>query len=169
MAYNNQGRAYNGGGSQRNFSAQRGMDSRKAMERPILRELGDYEKTPYASTGRYDIRFIVEFARKVSDMLTGRGYLVGKDENKTSQIRKYFEFARRVESALKANQMDYDTAVLELNSLRYQVSYARERGKVSDCFVDFIEINLDKIHNTADLYFFIKHFEAVVGYSKERK
>lgn len=136
---------------------------------PDLRKLENYEQTPYSQDGEYDPRFIVSYAKKVSDMLTGRGYIIGRDENKSSQIRKYFEFARRIETALKAGQLDYPAALLELNSLRYQVSYASERGRVSRCFVDFIEINLDKVHCASDLYFFVKHFEAVVGYSKERK
>ena len=136
---------------------------------PDLKELENKKDAPYASGGQYDPRFIVEFARKISDMLTGRGYFVTKDENKSSQIRKFFDFARRVEISLKSGQLDYPAALLELNSLRYQTSYACERGKISRCFVDFIDVNIDKIHNKEDLYFFIKHFEAVVGYSKERK
>ena len=136
---------------------------------PTLNQIEGYRDMEFSKDGKYDVRFIVQFAKKLSDMFTGRGYKVDRDENKSSQIRKYYEYGRRVETAVKAGQIGYEEASLELNRLRVYVSYARERKKVSNCFQDFIEVNLDRIHGTEDLYFFMKHFEAVIGYSKERK
>lgn len=152
-----------------NANSTQNKEKKDKLSYPNLKDYTEYINTAYLNDGKYDGRFIVEFAQVVSRMLTGIGYYIEKDENKSSQIRKYYEFARRVETSLKTNQMNYEEAVLELNRLRYQVVYARERKKVSRCFVSFIEINLNKIHNISDLYFFMKHFEAVIGYSRERK
>ena len=98
-------------------------NQRQQWMEPSLELIKGYRDMPFSQNGKYDVRFIVEFAKQISDMLTGReGYKVSRDENKSSQLRKYYEFARRIETAMKANQIGYEEAYVNYSETSFRAS-----------------------------------------------
>lgn len=92
-----------------------------------------------------------------------------KDKNKSSQLRKYYDFVVRIKDTLKYNIKTFDEVYPEINKLDYYSSYAESRGKVSNHFVNFIKKNLQNINTKEDFFAFATHFEAIIAYlPKER-
>lgn len=91
------------------------------------------------------------------------------DKNKSSQLRKYYDFVVRIKDTLKYDIKTFDEVYPEINKLDYNSSYAETRGKVTKYFVDFIKKNLQNINTKEDFFAFATHFEAIIAYlPKER-
>ena len=167
--------AYDQGGYKQKDGQRGGWNSnQKNQQKPSsissVREIDGYVSTPYYSIDSGGNRvpekkFIGEYARKIADEITKASK---QEQNKSTQIRKFFDYARRVESAGKSGNITEEEAITEIERLDPFVNYAKERDTVSPLFQEFISTNLKKIHNIDDLTFFVKHFEAVVGYSKKK-
>lgn len=108
--------------------------------------------------------YIVGFPNEIAKLLSQ-----DRNKNKRSQIRKFYEYALRIQALLKRKNMEFDAIEAELTRLVPYVKYAESRSTVSELFRMFIEENIKHIHNEKDLMAFIKHFEAIVAYlPKER-
>ena len=106
--------------------------------------------------------YIVDFPQEIAQNLSR-----DKNTNKRSQIRKFYEYALRIQVLMRRNENDYQLLEADLMRLKPFVRYAQTRGRVSELFVEFIERNLSSIHSIEDFEVFVKHFEAVIAYLKE--
>ena len=87
-----------------------------------------------------------------------------REQNKTTQLRKYYDFAVRIKDTLKYNIKTFDEVYPEIRRLEYSSTYAQTRGKVSGDFVTFIKDNLKNIKSKDDFFAFVTHFEAIIAY-----
>ncbi len=91
------------------------------------------------------------------------------DKNKSSQLRKYYDFVVRIKDTLKYDIKTFDEVYPEINKLDYHSTYAESRNKVTKYFVDFIKKNLQNIHTKEDFFAFATHFEAIIAYLPKDK
>lgn len=158
--------AYNQGGSSRGgYQGGRGGFQQRD-EKP--KRLPD----GYLEGGYYEFRdgksalkreYIVGYPVQIADALAERD----RNMNKSSQIRKYYDFCIRIRDMIHAGK-DYQEVEAEFCRLSNFVAYAASRNLVSQLFVRFIDMNIKAIRNKEDFFAFIKHFEAVVAHLKEK-
>lgn len=105
--------------------------------------------------------FIVDYAKELAQ-------LFGRDKsiNKSAQIRKYFDFCRRIEGIYKVKK-DFNYVKSELPKLIYHINSAFNKKLVTREFCDFIEKNVELaiVSESNFMKGFICHFEAVIGFS----
>ncbi|MFG6395001.1 MAG: type III-A CRISPR-associated protein Csm2 [Lachnospiraceae bacterium] len=89
-----------------------------------------------------------------------------KEVNKRSQIRKFYEYLLRVERKMQLKGNDYSMAEADLEALVPYVSYANKRKLVSALFQTYIKKNVESVHDEKDMKAFVKHFEALVAFTK---
>lgn len=107
--------------------------------------------------------YIVEYSKHIADNFKDG------DKNKSSQLRKYYDYVIRIKEPLKYGIKTFDEVHPEIKRLDYFTSYAETRGKVSRYFVNFIKKNLQSINTKEDFFAFSTHFEAIIAYlPKER-
>lgn len=108
--------------------------------------------------------FLIEFPMALADNFCRNQML-----NKSTQIRKYFDFCRKIEGVFKTKK-DFGYVKSELPKLIYHVNsaYNKKPPLISKEFKIFIEKNVDlAIKNENNFQKgFISHFEALIGYSK---
>lgn len=103
-------------------------------------------------------KFIVEYPRSIAEDLED------DSKNKLSQLRKFYDYARRIRDSLNRNDEVFDAQKAELSKLKPAVNYAYVRETVSDVFKDFIDVNVSRINDREDLDAFIEHFQALIAY-----
>ena len=106
-----------------------------------------------------------------------REYIVGYPEeiargledrelNKSTQLRKFYDYAIRVRDKLSRG-ISFREAESDFCRLLVFADQARSRNRVSQLFVDFIRQNVETVKNEQDFYAFLKHFEAVIAHLKK--
>ncbi len=108
--------------------------------------------------------YIIDLPKKIAKELEYDG---GRDANKRTQIRKFYEYLLRVELKMQLKENDYSMVEADLAALVPYVSYAGKRRLVSRIFQQFIEKNVNAVHDANDLRAFAKHFEALVAFTKK--
>lgn len=113
---------------------------------------------------KLDPDFVLLYAKAIAANLDieGRG-----DTNKRTQIRKYYDYLKRVEQMLYRRGMDYSYVKADVDILHSKVKYAKDRKVVSDQFVSFFGCTLPQLKDAKDFKAFMKHFEAVIAYMKK--
>ena len=91
----------------------------------------------------------------------------GKNANKRSQLRKFFDEVIRLNSLSKSNPRDWDNILPYVNMLIAKAAYAQGRGKVTQEFVDLIKGCIDQVHKDSDLDVFANFFEAFIGFYRK--
>lgn len=102
------------------------------------------------------MEYIIDYPKEIVDQLK-------MEKNKSSQLRKYYEFVIRIKDRLRQTNVSYDEMKSAIASLIPYTEYARTRGKVSDYFRKFIGKNVNSIHDEKDFMAFAKHFEAIIA------
>lgn len=114
--------------------------------------------------------YIVKYSKEIADALSNKQeWDSGKEQNKRSQIRKYYEYCLRIQGSMQRKNGDFAAVESELNRLLPFIEYARSRSTVSELFRVFINKNISQIHEAKELNAFIKHFEAIVAYLPKEK
>ena len=108
--------------------------------------------------------FILGYPKKIADALSEWD----RNKNKSSQIRRYYDFCVRIRDLMDAGHTYAETEA-EVCRLVPLVEYAKSRNLVTDVFVDFISRNIDAVYTVEDFHAFVKHFEAVVAHMKQDK
>lgn len=108
--------------------------------------------------------FILGYPKKIADALSEWD----KKKNKSSQIRRYYDFCVRIRDLMDAGH-SYEEMEAEFCRLVPLVDYAKSRDLVTDVFVNFIYRNIDAIDSIEAFHAFVKHFEAVVAHMKQDK
>ncbi len=104
--------------------------------------------------------YIVDYPIMIAEALDDR------DKNKSSQLRKFYDFCIRLRSIID-NGRSFREVQSELARLGPFARYAESRSRVTPVFVQFIEKNMERVHNEGDFNAFMKHFEAVIAYLKK--
>lgn len=91
------------------------------------------------------------------------------EKNKSSQLRKYYDFVVRIKDTLKYDTKTFEEVYPEINKLAYHTNYAQTRIKVTKYFTDFINMNLENINTKEDFFAFATHFEAIIAYLPKEK
>ncbi|MDO9530108.1 MAG: type III-A CRISPR-associated protein Csm2 [Syntrophales bacterium] len=102
----------------------------------------------------------MNWAKKIND--SG-----GKDANKRSQLRKFFDEVIRLNSLAKSNPEDWENILPYINMLIAKAAYAEGRRKVSQDFVDLMKSCINQIHKDKDLDVFANFFEAFMGFYRK--
>lgn len=91
----------------------------------------------------------------------------GKNANKPSQLRKFFDEVLRLNSLAKSNPGDWDNILPYVNMLIAKAAYAEGRKKVTQEFVGLIKGCIDQVHEDKDLDVFANFFEAFIGFYRK--
>lgn len=108
--------------------------------------------------------YITIYPEKIAKALEYDGV---KDANKRSQIRKFYEYLLRVDKKMHLKDNDYSMVEADLAALVPYVSYASKRKLVSALFQTYIKKNVESVHDEKDMRAFVKHFEALVAFTKK--
>jgi len=106
--------------------------------------------------------FIIDFPQNLSKYFTKNLNI-----NKSSQIRKYFDQCKLIESKLKISN-DFNCAVSELYQIIPLANSAKEKKHISHEFFQFIEANINEASKSKENFAkgFIPHFQSLIGYFK---
>lgn len=118
---------------------------------------GGYYKDKEKSNMKED--YVVKFSKQIAECLSSEG----REKNKSTQLRKYYDYTIRIKNSLRYEN-NFDKVLPEIKRLSYFSEYAKTRGKVSNLFVDFINKNVEAINDTKDFLAFSIHFEAIIAY-----
>lgn len=83
---------------------------------------------------------------------------------KNHQLRRFYQHARAAENRLNMTH-DWPCVNGDIKKLKAFVAEAKGKGKVSEVFYEFININIDNIKDEKSfLQGFLEHFQAIVAY-----
>lgn len=106
--------------------------------------------------------FIIDYPRAIADALNN----TPREQDNRTQLRKYFDYCVRIRTMLGTGR-SFQELKPEFARLVPFANYAKTRGVVSQIFVDFIEENVNAVHDGEDFSAFLKHFEAIVAFIKK--
>jgi CRISPR type III-A-associated protein Csm2 len=91
--------------------------------------------------------------------------LLGVEEMKTHQLRRFFNKARAIEAKLKRDG-DFEAVKAEILSFKGNVVYQVGRGMVPESFKQFIDHNVQLAIQSKDSFErgFLQHFESVLAF-----
>ena len=112
--------------------------------------------------------------RKELILVTARDIAVAianaKPELATSQMRKYFDYARNIGEKLRQSGGDYRQVEADVAKLVPFATDAKNKRKIPDVFYDFIIANVSAVHGADDFTKgFLEHFQAVIAYYNPKK
>lgn len=154
----------------RNYSNRGGFnprDSRPVINAPTFP--AGYLKDAYLdASGDRDIRYLTSFAESIGKSFGDDGS-TGK-----SKIRSYYDTVNSIKEALFTKAISENTAMIQLAQLKPRVADRVAKGNASKFFSDFINKNIDTVVSDKALFkdrllHFRDHFEAVVGYTADKK
>lgn len=87
----------------------------------------------------------------------------GRNENKISQIRKFYDEVLFFSAKIK-NEQEFEKMFPYIKMLNAKAFYAEGRGHVTEEFKEFILKCIKQIKNKKDFDVFVKFFEAFMGY-----
>lgn len=106
--------------------------------------------------------FIVKYPQEIVKRL--RYNWNNKNNNKLSQLWKFYDFIRRIQNSLYLNDESLDILKADLYQLMPAANYAFERETISEDFKKFIDLNVTCVKSREDLDAFIKHFQSLIAY-----
>lgn len=154
----------------RDYSNRGGFNHRDIRNEPKVLTFPDgYLKNAYLDeSGDRDIRYLTSFAVSI-------GKSFGDDDlTSKSKIRSYFNSVNSIKDALFTKAISENTAMVQLAQLESRVADRVAKRNASKFFSDFINKNIDVVISDKALFkdrllHFRDHFEAVVGYTAEKK
>ncbi len=107
------------------------------------------------------------FSKRAEDMAEKLAHNRKKDENKSTQLRRFYDEVLRLEAETKmAGPEKWDFILPQVHMLVSKAAYAKGREKVSDSFLEFIKSSVNQVEGPKDLSIFVSFFEAVMGFYK---
>lgn len=91
----------------------------------------------------------------------------GREANRRSQLRKFYDEVLRLNMLVKTNPTDWDNILPFVNMLIAKAVYAQGRNKVSEDFVRMIKEGITQVQKKDDLDIFANFFEAFMGYYRQ--
>lgn len=104
--------------------------------------------------------FIIDLPQKLAKYFTRNPNI-----NKSSQIRKFFDQCKIIESKYKISN-DFNCAISELLQIVPLANSAKEKKHISPEFFQFLEININEATKSKENFLkgFIPHFQSIIGY-----
>ncbi len=103
--------------------------------------------------------YIIRYPKTLAGLLQQEGNKL----NKSSQLRKFYDFCVRLESILAKHDSFKEIEASFVQIVPY-VNNAKTRGLVSYLFVQFVEKNVALVKDKQSFSAFMKHFEALIAY-----
>ncbi|MCF8266265.1 MAG: type III-A CRISPR-associated protein Csm2 [Melioribacteraceae bacterium] len=126
--------------------------------------LEEIEKGYFPDDGKYNLKpsLIINFPKQLAEI-----FQTSADNNKSAQIRKYFDSCRLIEGRFKLTK-DFDYVISELLKLIPLLNNARGKDHVTNEFYDFFEANVNQAIKSENHFLrgFIPHFESLIGFYK---
>lgn len=91
----------------------------------------------------------------------------GRDVNRRSQLRKFYDEVLRLSTLVKTNPADWDNILPFVNMIIAKAVYAQGRNKVSPEFVSMLKESILQVKKKDDLEIFANFFEAFMGYYRQ--
>jgi CRISPR-associated protein Csm2 len=88
----------------------------------------------------------------------------GKDVNKRTQLRKFYDEVLRLNTEAKRAEGNWDDILPLVNMVVAKAAYAKGRNKVSEGFLGFIRDSVKQVRDPQDLDVFANFFEAFMGF-----
>jgi len=90
------------------------------------------------------------------------------ENNKRTQIRKFYDEVMRLNGNVKSKPDDWDVVLPYINMLIAKAAYANGRNKlVTDDFVALLKDCVAQVQKPADLDVFANFFEAFMGFYRQ--
>ncbi len=105
-----------------------------------------------------------EEAEKLAQVVGENG---GKNKNKRSQLRKFFDEVVRLNTSANSEDSEgkpFDFILPQLHMLIAQAAYAKGRGLITEEFFNFIKDGINNVEDKDDLKVFTRFFEAFMGF-----
>lgn len=93
----------------------------------------------------------------------------GTPKLSSTQARSFYNMVNKVYLDVIANTLSMNEAMVELTMLSSRVKDKFNKGSVPVEFKEFIEMNVDAVHDVGTLKAFILHFEAICNNLKDVK
>ena len=90
----------------------------------------------------------------------------GRNRNKPTQLRKFYDEVLRLESLMKDKPEEFEKNLPYLKMLNAKVAYAKARDLVTEEFRQMIKQGISQVDNPDSLKLFARFFEAFMGYYK---
>jgi CRISPR-associated protein Csm2 len=87
-------------------------------------------------------------------------------DNKSTQLRRYFDEVVRLNTQAKAKGADMELILPQVHMLVAKVVYAQGRKLVSSSFVEMMKSGINQINDKDDLQVFANFFESFIGFYK---
>jgi CRISPR-associated protein Csm2 len=91
----------------------------------------------------------------------------GRDANKRTQLRKFYDEVLRLNTLLKNNPADWDNVLPFVNMLIAKAVYARGRNKVTQEFEKMLKDCIAQVQKREDMEVFANFFESFMGYYRQ--
>ena len=92
-----------------------------------------------------------------------------KEQNKRSQIRKFYDEVLRLNTLAKVNDKEWDNILPYIHMLIAKAAYAEGRKLVSSDFVEFMKGCIKQIETQRDLEIFADFFESLMGFYRQHR
>ncbi|MCK9263764.1 MAG: type III-A CRISPR-associated protein Csm2 [Desulfobulbaceae bacterium] len=90
----------------------------------------------------------------------------GRNINKSTQLRRYYDEVVRLATQAKASGADMDLILPQVHMLVAKVAYARGRNLVGDSFVELMKSGISQVNDKEDLQVFANFLESFMGFYK---
>ncbi len=114
-----------------------------------------------------DPRLFSERAERLAKEIADEG---GKNRNKSSQLRRYFDEIVRLNTLAQAQDCDEERMRFQIlpqvHMLVAKVVYAKGRKLVTDAFVQMMKSGIDQVESRKDLQVFTNFLESFMGFYK---
>ena len=110
--------------------------------------------------------------KKLSDNIfsdiaeTAAKHISSPNQNKASQIRKFYDELAMWDEKIHRNKAEYDKSAPFIHMLKAKVAYAKGRGDVDANLVAILNHLIDQISDPQTLRHAKLFFEAMLGYRK---
>ncbi len=107
-----------------------------------------------------------------ADRLAKRFAASGRNQNKLTQLRRFYDEVQRQQSLLQSTagsttaDSDFENSLAYLHMLIAKAAYAQGRKLVTKDFVDFLRHGIQQVKSREDFRVFSDFFEAVMAFYK---
>lgn len=129
---------------------------------------GYLENGYYDKNGEMDIKYITEYALKISKELSS------DNETGKSKIRAYYDIVTNTQENLIRNYINVNEAMRQIAKLTPRAVNRVAKNNASKFFAAFISKNVEVVIKDSEgfkerLDYFRDHFEAIVGFTADKK
>ncbi len=153
---------YSSGGSHRNQGNSRGQNHRETVDcKTVAWIQGIRFQNPLKP------ELFSDLAKNAAQEINGSAG--GKDKNKPSQLRRFYDEIVMWEGKLVADPAKFDDFLPFIRMLNAKAAYAKGRNVVSEHFVCLVEHTLAQVHDAKSMTICKLFWEAFMGFYKSER